>query len=122
MGTYKELDVYKRSFQSAVAIYKYSLGMPKFLQFDIADEIRRAARSIPSNIAEGYARNISHIDKKHFLKIAIGSNDEILFNLEFIYELQLIETAQYEAFKNTHITIGKQLYNLMVSLSVDTAK
>lgn len=81
MGTYKELDVYKRSFNAAVAIYKLSLGLPDYLQYDVVDDLRRAARSIPSNIAEGYGRNKSSADICNFLRTALGSNDEVLRNI-----------------------------------------
>jgi four helix bundle protein len=122
MATYKDLDVYQRSFQSAVEIYKFSLTLPQYLQFDIADQIRRAARSIPSNIAEGYSRNLSHTDIIHFLRISIGSNDEILFNLNFIKELGLLNDKMYQQFYQNHSTIGKQLYKLIGSLQIDKDK
>src|SRR3989339_1515350 len=85
MATYKDLDVYQRSFACAIAIYKMSLEFPRYLQHDLADDIRRAARSIPSNIAEGYGRDKSSKDKINFLKTALGSCDEVLFNLNFSY-------------------------------------
>ena len=51
--SYRDLEVYQRSFRLALEIHKFSLTLSKELQFDLADQIRRASRSIPSNIAEG---------------------------------------------------------------------
>ncbi|MDE2019078.1 MAG: four helix bundle protein [Patescibacteria group bacterium] len=54
--TYRDLDVYQRSYRLAVRIHNISLGLPREYRFDIADQIRRSPRSIPLNIAEGFGR------------------------------------------------------------------
>ncbi|MFA6427612.1 MAG: four helix bundle protein [Candidatus Magasanikbacteria bacterium] len=116
MGTYKDLDVYNRSFKCSIAIYKLSLELPKYLQYDIADDIRRAARSIPSNIAEGYGRDKSSADKINFLRTSLGSNDEVLFNLEFIFQLGLIKRERYEKAVEQYTIIGAELFKLIQTL------
>jgi len=100
-----------------VAIYKFSLTLPKYLQYDIGDDIRRSARSVPSNIAEGFARNKSDRDKINFLKTSLGSNDEVLFNLEFILMLDLIEKDRYEKAKAEYKIIGSELVSLIKTLN-----
>lgn len=117
MVTYKDLEVYKRSFRLALEIHKYSLTLPKILQFDLADQIRRASRSIPSNIAEGFSRNKSNKDKINFLSDSLGSNDEVLFNLEFLLATNLLDAKQYETWVEEYTICGKQLYALIKSLS-----
>lgn len=117
MGTYKDLDVYQRSFRCAVRIYKISLDFPKYLQYDIADDVRRAARSIPSNISEGYGRNKSNKDIINFLRTSLGSCDEVLFNLDFVYELKLIDKKTYNNAKEQYKIIGSELYKLIESLT-----
>ena len=112
---YRQLDVYKRSYNLAKEIHKLSLGLPKQLQFDLGSQIRRCSRSIPSNIAEGFARNQSHKDLVSFLNISLGSNDEMLFNLDFMHDLELIETKFYTKLKNDYTICGKQLYRLIQS-------
>lgn len=116
MGTYKDLDVYKRSFRAAIAIYKHSLTLPKYLQYDIADDIRRAARSVPSNIAEGYGRDKSSADIINFLRTSLGSNDEVLFNLHFIKSLNLIEEEKYTKAVAEYTIIGSELTSLIKTL------
>ncbi len=115
--SYRDLEVYKRSFRLALEMHKFSLTLPKQLQFDLADQIRRASRSIPSNIAEGYARNKSNKDKVNFLNDALGSNDEILFNLEFLDSAYLIAKVLYLKWKDEYTICGKQLYQLIKSLN-----
>src|SRR3989338_8020624 len=89
--TYKDLEVYKRSYRLTLEMHNFSLKLPKSLQFDIADQIRRASRSVASNIAEGYARARSNKDKINFLRMALGSNEEMLFNLDFLKDSGLME-------------------------------
>ena len=115
--SYRDLEVYKRSFRLALEIHRFSLSLPKVLQFDLADQIRRASRSIPSNIAEGYSRNKSVKDKINFLNDSLGSNDEILFNLDFMYGVDLINEKQYLNWKDEFTICGKQLYQLIKSLN-----
>ena len=121
MGSYKDLDVYQRSFKAAFAIYTLSLQLPKYLQYDIADDVRRAARSVPSNIAEAYGRNKSAKDIRNFLRTSLGSNDEVLFNLTFLDKLSLIDRETYQKAHDEYTIIGKQLHRLIQSL-LDTSK
>ncbi|MFA6426935.1 MAG: four helix bundle protein [Candidatus Magasanikbacteria bacterium] len=117
MGNYKKLDIYQRSFRASIAIYKLSLELPKYLQYDIADDLRRAARSIPSNIAEGFGRNKSDKDKINFLRTSLGSNDEVLFNLEFIKELKLIDDERHNKATIEYNKIGSGIIHLIEAIN-----
>lgn len=116
MATYRNLDVFNGAYKLSLEIHKFSLTLPKELQYDLADQIRRASRSIPSNIAEGYSRNKSIKDKINFLNDALGSNDEILFNLNFLKDSRFITIESFEKFRKEYIICGKQLHQLIKSL------
>lgn len=116
MNTYKELDVYERAYKLALRMHATSLDLPKFLQYDLADQIRRASRSIPSNIAEGYSRNKSDKDKINFLNTVLGSNEEVLFNLEFMKDLGVLSAEAFEELYSEYVICGKQLRNLIKSI------
>jgi len=120
MASYKDLDVFKRSYELALKIHRFSFVLPKELQYDIADQIRRASRSIPSNIAEGYGRNKSFKDKINFLNSALGSNEEVLFNLKFLKDSGLICEKDFQDFHKEYIICGKQLTQLIKSLKPKT--
>lgn len=122
MGTYKDLFVYKKSIKAAVHTYKLTCTLPKYLQYDIADDLRRAARSIPSNIAEGYGRNKSHKDIKNFLKTSLGSCDEVLFNYTFLAALKLIDADVYSKHTSEYRTVGVGIRKLIDSLTQQTEK
>jgi len=62
MGSYRDLEVYKLAHELAVEIHKMSLGLPKFEMYEEGSQIRRAVKSVASNIVEGFGRrNIRRI-------------------------------------------------------------
>jgi four helix bundle protein len=117
---YKDLDVFKRSSDLAIKIHKISLSLPREFRYDLADQIRRASRSIPSNIAEGFARKKSKEDTVNHLKDSLGSTDEVAFNLEFMNNVQLIAPEQFKFLSEQYAIVGKQLTNLIKSISHST--
>jgi len=64
MKTHKDLNAWKNSIDLAVEIYNYTSAFPKSELFCLTSQLRRAAVSIPSNIAEGAARN----QKREFIR------------------------------------------------------
>jgi four helix bundle protein len=116
MLTYKDLNVFQRAYRLALKVHNLSLKLPKELQYDLADQIRRSSRSIPSNIAEGYSRNKSLKDKINFLKSALGSNEETIFNLRFLRDAKLISEKEFEELYKEYVICGKQLNRLIKSL------
>jgi len=86
--THKDLDVWKLSIQLVKAIYKLTSEFPSEEKFGLISQIRSAAVSIPSNIAEGAARN-SIKDYIRFLYISLGSLSEVETQLIIAKELNL---------------------------------
>jgi len=76
MNSHKDLDVWKKSMELVTNIYRLTRGLPQDEQYGLSSQIRRSAISIPSNIAEGAARN-SDKEFKQFLYIALGSASEV---------------------------------------------
>lgn len=113
MGTYHDLDVYKRAYALALKTHTFSLSLPKELQYDLADQLRRASRSIPANLAEGFGRAKSKKDILNFVKTALGSNDEVIFNLQFAIDANLIDTSKAVLLHEEYVICGKQLHNLI---------
>ena len=86
---HKDLDVYKKAVDFVIEIYKLTGNFPKEEIFGLSSQLRRAAISVPSNIAEGCAR-ASDKQIYHFINIAIGSLAEIEAQLEIAYKLEYI--------------------------------
>jgi four helix bundle protein len=88
MKNYKDLIVWQKSHRTVLDVYQFTKHFPK--------EIRRAAVSIPTNIAEGSGR-FSQIDFAHFLQISIGSNQELEYLSFLALELNYISKELYES-------------------------
>jgi four helix bundle protein len=112
MATYHDLVVYKNSCELANIIHKISLKLPKDL-IDISYQIRRCSKSIPTNIAEGYGRCGSVKERINFLRISLGSNDEMIVHLNFIKSRKCLEEKLVVKIIEAYVVNGKRLNNLI---------
>lgn len=110
--THKDLDVYKLAISYVTEIYKYTAKYPKQEQFGITNQIRRAAVSIPSNIAEGAARQ-GNREFIHFLYIALGSAAELETQLIISLQLNFISAEEFNSLEQQVNKIGMMLTGLI---------
>lgn len=78
-----DLEVYKESLRLLKRLYKFLEKLPK-TEFDTKTQCKKCGKSIPANIAEGWAKRSSGAEFKRFLKISIGSSDELISHLRAI--------------------------------------
>lgn len=76
-----DLDVYNSSLDLLERMYALFKKVPKS-EFDVANNCKRAAKSIPSNLAEGFAKRSSGPTFRNHIKICIGSSDEVIAHLK----------------------------------------
>ena len=95
INSYRDLDVWKQSRQLVKSVYQLSRSFPKEEQFGLTNQLRRAAISVPSNIAEGSGRNHSK-DSIQFFFIARGSLYEIETQLIIASDLEFISGKQLD--------------------------
>ena len=107
--SYKELIVWQKSLQLVKLIYNVTKQFPKDEQFGLTSQIRRAAVSIPSNIAEGYGRR-SHKEYKQFYSIAYGSALEVDTQLIIAKELSYISAKEFESAVSILNEVIRMLY------------
>jgi len=88
---------------------------PDYEKFGLADQLRRAAKSVPTNIAEGYAKKRSAREFKSFLTIAMGSANEMIVHLKIARELEYITPEQYEHFAREYEVVARQLNRLIAA-------
>jgi|SRR5690606_3396956 len=112
MKTHKDLDVWKKSVDFVTAIYKLSAVFPKEEQFGLTNQMRRAAVSIPSNIAEGAARQ-SNKEFIQFLYISLGSVMELDTQLMIAKNLSYISEENLNNIQSQGNEIGRMLNGLI---------
>ena len=107
---YKKLIVWQKAMELVRLVYRLSKVFPADERYALTDQLRRAAVSIPSNIAEGCGRT-SRKDYAHFLSIARGSLYETMTQLQIAQDLGYIEIS--EDLKVLSDDVGKILTTLM---------
>ena len=115
-GGFKELLVWQRAKELAVLIYKTTETGRVAKDFGLKDQMRRAAVSIPSNIAEGDERDTNK-DAVRFLYIAKGSLAELRTQLEIAFEIGYIDRGLFDEIDVASASIGKMLGSLIKARS-----
>ena len=111
----KELQVWQKAYQFCLEIYKVTKTFPNEEKYGLTSQIRRAAISIPSNIAEGYGRKSSG-EYIQFLYVAYGSNCELETQLLLSGDLGYIEKVGLESLLKSGGDIERMLKALIRSL------
>ncbi len=93
-------------------MHKKTFKFPKQEMYELGSQLRRAAISIPLNIAEGYGRKTYTGDFKKFLIIALGSCNEVAVLLEMAKDLGYLGES-YEELKEEYDHLGRQLNKLI---------
>lgn len=109
--SFEKLEVWNKSIDLVKSVYKLSAHFPNSEKFGITDQLRRAAISVSSNIAEGSGK-IGNKDKIRFISISYGSLMETI-NLALIAkELKYIDENDLTQIRNIQIEISKMLSGL----------
>lgn len=94
MKNFKDLIVWKKAHENALLIYNTTKSFPKDEQFGIVSQMRRAAVSVPTNIAEGCGK-FTQKDFANFLQTAFGSAQEVEYLSLLSFELGYLNQEQY---------------------------
>jgi four helix bundle protein len=108
IDSFRKLVIWQRAIQMCVAAYRITEGFPRSEQYGLTNQLRRAAVSVPSNIAEGYGR-LSRLQYKHFLGIAQGSNLELQTQLVIAAELGFASVQQIGPLEQLSVEVGRML-------------
>ena len=111
MHRYKELMVWKLAIEIVKDIYQVTDSFPKHEQFGLTNQIRRAAVSIPSNIAEGSGK-FTRGDFCRFLAIAMGSCNEVETQLVISHELGYIRLNEFKRTEKKLSRVQNMLFKL----------
>ena len=116
--SYRDLEIYRLSHKLAIETHDVSLNLPKFETYEEASLLRRAAKSIPSNIVEGFGRRRYKNEFLKFLVYALASCDETREHLEILYETgSLGGRDTFEYFLDKYDELGRKLNNFIKAVS-----
>lgn len=89
--SYKKLEIWQLSKDLSIEIHKLTFTLPKFEQFEEAQQIRISCKSVRSNIVEEYGRRRYKADFIKFLIYSLSSNDETIDHLETLFETESLK-------------------------------
>ncbi len=111
--SFEDLEVYQRAYKLALELHKLSLTFPRIEQFALADQIRRASKSVCANIAEGFARQrSSSADFHRFIVMAFSSSDEMKVWLSFCSDRGYIPEVDAMRLRNEYSVVARMLHGL----------
>ena len=85
---FEDLEVFQRAYKLSLEIHRETLKMPQIEQYALADQMRRASKSICVNLAEGFAKQAySVVEFKRFIQMSIGSADEMRVWIRYCLDL-----------------------------------
>ena len=106
---YKNLQVWQKADELALAVYVMTKNFPKDELYGITSQLRRASLSVPTNIVEGYARR-GDKELAHFLSISIGSLAETEYLIEFSTKLGYLSANDAQKLEALRAETGKMLW------------
>jgi four helix bundle protein len=115
--SYRDLEVWQQSMRVARQIYLVTMEFPKEEKFGLTSQMRRAAVSIPSNLAEGHARTGAS-EFLHFISIALGSVAELETQVILSSDLGFIAQEEQTDLLNQLASVGRMLRGLQKSLQM----
>lgn len=118
MKDFRQLKVWEKAHQLALAVYKTTKSFPKEELHGLTSQIRRSSMSIPTNIAEGCGRN-TNAEFARFLQIAMGSASETEYQLLLSHDLGFIDPEQYAILNQDVTEIKRMIASLLKTLRAD---
>jgi four helix bundle protein len=110
--TYKDLNVFRESYRLALFVSRITRRFPGPEQYELARQLRRAARSVPANIVEGWAKRSSPAEFKRYLQVAIGSCDECKLWVEMSRDEGFLTSEECNKLENEFNVLGAMLKSL----------
>jgi four helix bundle protein len=116
LGDYRKVAVWARAHRLTLDVYRATREFPKNELYGLTSQLRRAASSVPANIAEGCGRN-SDAELARFLVIALGSMTELDYHLLLAHDLGYLPTPDYD-----RLAAETQECSKMLASFIDTVR
>lgn len=114
--SYRDLEVFQLAFAGAVQVHEMTMHLPKHEMYEVGSQIRRSAKGIPANVAEGFGRRRYKNEYLHFLTMALASCDETQVHLSMLHATAELDDASHESLSSLYSTLGRKLNRLVQSV------
>jgi four helix bundle protein len=111
VARYERFEAWQKAHRLALTVYRLTQAFPRHELYGLTSQARRAALSVPANIAEGSAKR-GRREFGRYLDIALGSLSEVSYLLLMARDLGLLSRDQWAEFDSLHTDTGKTLWGL----------
>ena len=119
MQDFRKLNVWRKAHEMALWVYKATLPFPREEMYGLTSQLRRAASSVPANIAEGCGCSGDR-EFAHFLRIALRSASETEYHLLLARDLGYLDDGNYESSTDRVTEVKRMLTGLVEKLNTDS--
>ena len=119
MKNFRELKVWEKAHQLTLSVYRSTEKLPAEERYGLTGQLRRAAASIPANIAEGCGR-AGDRDFARFLQMAMGSASELEYHLLLGRDLGYLDSTDHQELEERTTEIKRMLASLIRKLTADS--
>lgn len=116
MGDFKKLKVWQKSHELVLAVYQSTAGFPGHERFGLTAQLRRAAGSIPANLAEGCGKRTDN-EMRRYVRISLGSATELEYHLLLARELGYLAGPTYDSLNGATLAVQNMLAGLSRGIS-----
>ncbi len=110
---FEDLEVFQRAYRISLEIHRVSLEFPQVEQYALADQVRRASKSVCANLAEDFAKQShSTAEFRRFIMMSIGSSDEMRVWIRYCSDLGYIDKHVWHEWRDEYQAISKMLQAL----------
>lgn len=118
-----DLQVFQRAYRVSLEVHRVSLELPKIEQYALADQIRRASKSICANLVEGFAKKAhSQAEFRRYLLMALGSSDEMQLWSSYCKDLGYVKDDVISRWQDEYTAISKMLQGLIQRINQGSAE
>jgi four helix bundle protein len=119
MQSFRDIKVWAKSHALALSIYEVTRSFPRDELYSLTNQMRRAAVSMPTNIAEGSGRG-SNADFARFVQMAIGSASEVEYLLLLARDLRYVDAAEFGNLEEQVIEVRRMLIGFLRRLQSES--
>jgi four helix bundle protein len=118
LRSHDDLEAYQSSMQLLVRVHKLCRSLPPEEKFELGSQMRRASKSIPANISEGFSKRATANEFKRYMRTAMGSANEMETHLKIAGSLGYLAGQELDGLVDGYNHIGRQLNRLITNWRV----